>query len=109
MAVQMFYPDFYNGAYIACPDPVDFRAYTVIDIYKEANAFYTESFWKHTPRSGKRDGLGRTETTVAESSRRELVLGTHGRSGDQWDIWQAVFSPVGPDGYPRRSGTNARA
>src|SRR5438105_2196246 len=46
MAVQMFYPDFYNGAYAACPDPIDFRAYTVIDIYQETNAFYTESFWK---------------------------------------------------------------
>ena len=100
MAVQMFYPDFYNGAYIACPDPIDFRAYTVMDIYKDANAFYTESFWKRTPRPGTRDGLGRTVTTVAESSRRELVLGTHGRSGDQWDIWQAVYSLVGPDGYP---------
>jgi hypothetical protein len=28
------------------------------------------------------------------------VLGTHGRSTEQWDIWQAVFSPAGPDGYP---------
>jgi hypothetical protein len=30
------------------------------------------------------------------------VLGTRGRSGGQWDIWEAVFSPVGPDGYPAR-------
>jgi hypothetical protein len=44
MAVQTFYPDFYNGAYIACPDPIDFRAYTVIDLYKDKNAFYTEGF-----------------------------------------------------------------
>jgi len=100
MAVQVFYPDFYNGAYAACPDPIDFRAYTVVDIYKDTNAFFTESFWKGTPQPGKRDLLGRTVTTVAESSRREQVLGTHGRSGDQWDIWQAVYSPVGPDGYP---------
>ena len=100
MAVQTFYPDFYNGAYIACPDPIDFRAYTVIDLYKDANAFYTEGFWKRTPRSSERDALGRTVTTVEQSTRRELVLGTRGRSGDQWDIWQAVYSPVGPDGYP---------
>ena len=33
IAVQMFYPDHYNGAFIACPDPVDFRAYTNIDLY----------------------------------------------------------------------------
>jgi hypothetical protein len=24
-----------------------------------------------------------------------------GRSGQQWDIWQAVFSPVDQDGYPK--------
>jgi hypothetical protein len=100
MAVQVLYPDFYNGAYAACPDPIDFRAYTVVDLYKDTNAFYTESFWKRTPRAARRDGLGLTVTSMAESLRRELVLGTRGRSGEQWDIWQAVFSPVGPDGYP---------
>lgn len=100
MAAQTFYPDFYNGAYVACPDPIDFRAYTVIDLYKDTNAFYPDAFWKRTPRSSERDALGRTVTTVEESSRRELVIGTRGRSGDQWDIWQAVYSPVGPDGYP---------
>jgi hypothetical protein len=35
-------------------------------------------------------------------NRLELVLGTHSRSGGQWDIWEAVYSPVGPDGYPKR-------
>jgi hypothetical protein len=100
MAVQVLYPDFYNGAYAACPDPIDFRAFTVVDAYHDTNAFFTESFWKRTPRASRRDGLGRTVTSMAESLRRELVLGTRGRSGEQWDIWQAVFSPVGPDGYP---------
>jgi hypothetical protein len=100
MAVQTFYPDFYNGAYIACPDPIDFRAYIAIDLYKDSNAYYTESFWKRTPRAGSRDGLGRTTSTIEENNRRELVLGSHGRSGDQWDIWQAVYSPAGADGYP---------
>ena len=32
---------------------------------------------------------------------RELALGTNGRSGDQWDVWQSVYSPVGADGYPK--------
>jgi hypothetical protein len=27
----MFYPDHYNGAFVACPDPVDFRAFQLID------------------------------------------------------------------------------
>ena len=32
----------------------------------------------------------------------ELAQGDHSRSGGQWDIWEAVYSPVGPDGYPQR-------
>ena len=30
------------------------------------------------------------------------MLGSKSRSGQQWDIWEATYSPVGPDGYPAR-------
>jgi len=102
MAVQVFYPEEYNGAWVACPDPIDFRAYTVVNIYEDRNAYYLDSPWKRTPRPGQRDWLGRVSTTLEETNHRELALGTKSRSGDQWDIWEAVYSPAGPDGYPRR-------
>ena len=102
MAVQVFYPDEFNGAWIACPDPIDFRAYTVVDIYEDTNAYYATSQWKRTPRPGYRNWLGQVRSTLEEMNHRELVLGTRSRSGDQWDIWEAVYSPVGPDGYPKR-------
>jgi hypothetical protein len=102
MAVQLFYPEEYNGAWIACPDPIDFRAYTVVDIYKNDNAYYIEGPFKRTPRPGTRDYLGHVSTTLEQMNHRELVLGTKSRSGDQWDIWEAVYSPVGKDGYPQR-------
>ena len=102
MAVQMFYPDEFNGAWVACPDPIDFRAYTVVNIYEDENAYYLDSQWKKTPRPGQRDWLGHVSVTLEETNRLELVLGTKGRSGQQWDIWEATFSPQGDDGYPRR-------
>ena len=102
MAVQVFYPEEYNGAWVACPDPIDFRAYTVVNIYEDENAYYVDSRWKRTPRPGQRDWLGHVSTTLEEANHRELALGTKSRSGDQWDIWEAVYSPVGPDGYPQR-------
>jgi hypothetical protein len=102
MAVQVFYPEEYNGAWVACPDPIDFRAYTVINIYEDENAYYLDSRWKRTPRPGQRDWLGHVSVTLEETNHRELALGTKSRSGDQWDIWEAVYSPVGPDGYPKR-------
>ena len=102
MAAQVLYPDFYNGAYIACPDPIDFRAFTVVNIYEDRNAYYLDSPWKRTPRPGHRNYLGHVSATLEEMNRLELVLGTKTRSGQQWDIWEAVYSPVGADGYPRR-------
>jgi hypothetical protein len=101
MAVQVFYPDDYNGAYVACPDPIDFRAYTVVNIYEDSNAYRPDAPWKTTPRPGMRNYLGHISSTLEEMNRLELVLGTNSRSGEQWDIWQAVYSPVGADGYPK--------
>jgi hypothetical protein len=101
LAVQVKYPDFYNGAFAACPDPIDFRAYGTVNIYEDRSAYTVDAPFKQTPRIAMRDYLGRPTATVEEMNRMELVLGTNSRSGQQWDIWQAVFSPVGGDGYPR--------
>jgi len=101
MAVQVMYPDEFNGAFAACPDPIDFRAYTVVNLYEDENAYYPTSTWKRTPRPGNRNYLGHVSTTLEQMNQREMALGSKGRSGDQWDIWQATYSPVGADGYPK--------
>lgn len=101
LAAQVFYPEEYNGCWAACPDPIDFRAYTIVNIYEHRNAYYLDSQWKRTPRPGGRNYLGEVSATLEEMNHRELVLGTNSRSGDQWDIWQAVFSPLGENGYPK--------
>jgi hypothetical protein len=101
MAVQLFYPDHYNGAFIACPDPVDFHAYTTMDIYTDKNGFFREGPHARVLQPGERNYLGQTLATVKAMNQYELALGSHSRSGEQFDIWQAVFGPVGPDGYPQ--------
>ncbi len=101
LAAQVFYPGEYNGCFAACPDPIDFRAFQIVNIYEHENAYYIDSYWKHTPRPGLRNYLGELICTIEEMNHRELVLGTKSRSGQQWDIWQAVYSPVGEDGYPK--------
>lgn len=102
LAAQTFYPDEYNGCYAACPDPIDFNNYTVLNIYTDENAYYLKSRLKKTPRPGMRDYLGHVSTTLKELNQLELALGDKTRSGEQWDVWEAVFSPVGKDGYPAR-------
>jgi hypothetical protein len=102
LAVQMFYPDEFNGCFAACPDPIDFRAYCLVDIYKDKNAYWYESDFKKLPRPSHRNYLGHIQSTMQESNHYELALGTKSRSGQQWDIWEAVYSPQGDDGYPKR-------
>jgi hypothetical protein len=101
MAVQMFYPESFNGAWAACPDPIDFRQNTVMNLYADTNAYFYPGPWKRAPRPAHRDYLGNVSATIPEANQHELAIATRGRSGGQWDIWQAVYSPVGADGYPK--------
>lgn len=100
LATQVFYPDRYNGAYVACPDPVDFHAYQNIDLYSDENAFVRKGPFGEVPIAADRKPDGSIIANAGPEYRYEYVLGTHGRSTEQWDIWQAVFSPAGVDGYP---------
>jgi hypothetical protein len=101
LAVQMFYPDHYNGAFVACPDPVDFHAYLTADLYKQDNLFYLPGANKKVEQPAMRNYLGHTLISMRENVAYEAALGDHGRSGEQFDIWQAVYSPTGEDGYPK--------
>jgi len=102
LAVQVKYPDEYNGCFAACPDPIDFRAYTSVNIYEDENAYYQDGPFRKSPRPGHRNYLGHVSAMLKDMNHRELALGgTKSRSGNQFDIWQAVFSPVGEDGYPK--------
>lgn len=101
LATQVFYPDDYNGAWGACPDPVDFHEYQSVNIYDDKNAYWDIGPWGRVPHPDMRATTGMTEAVNESANRFELVLGTHSRSGEQWNIWQAVFSPVGEDGYPK--------
>ena len=102
MAAQVFYPDEYNGAFAACPDPIDFRAFVSVNIYEDDNAYYMDGPFNRIPRPERRDYLGQITVMMEDEGHKELVLGTRGRSGSQYDIWEAVYSPMAEDGYPKR-------
>lgn len=101
MATQIFYPDMFNGAFVACPDPIDFRAYLTINIYEDENAYLYPSDFQTLPRPSHRDYLGHIDATVKSYDDLEHVLGDRNRSGQQMDIWEATFSPMDDDGYPK--------
>ncbi|WP_291963724.1 alpha/beta hydrolase-fold protein, partial [Maribacter sp.] len=102
LAVQVKYPDEYNGCFAACPDPIDFRAYTLTNIYEDENAYFYKSAHKTLEVPSHRNYLGQIHSTLRQGNHLELVLGDKSRSGQQWDIWEATYSPQGKDGYPER-------
>lgn len=102
LAVQVKYPTEYGMCFAACPDPIDFRAYCLVNIYEDDNAYYQKGAFRKTLVAGHRDYLGNVDASLKDMNYRELVLGSRGRSGQQWDIWEATYSPVDEDGYPKR-------
>jgi len=101
-AHQILYPDFYVGTFASCPDSVDFSYHQVVDIYKDANAYFLDKGWMKLERPSERRPDGNVESMMKDENWFELVVGDHSRSGGQWDIWEATYSPAGSDGYPKR-------
>ncbi len=101
LALQLQHPDFFGGAWVFQPDPIDFTRYQLTDIYADSSAFsapngqllQAERYFQRTPE-------GQGIITTRQLSRFEAVLGSHGRSGYQLEGWEAVYGPVGADGYP---------
>lgn len=42
LALQVYYPEMFNGCFSYSPDAVEFENYQLIDIYKDKNAFVNE-------------------------------------------------------------------
>jgi len=101
-AHQVLYPDFYGGSFASCPDPVTFASHQIVDIYRDRNAYYVDKGWMKVDRPNARRPDGNIQSMMKDENWYELVVGDKSRSGGQWDIWEATYSPAGPDGYPRR-------
>lgn len=98
LALQIFNPDYFGGTFSCCPDPVDFHYFELVNIYEWDNAWYRKDDWRKTPISAQRQPDGLVLSTMKEQLAYERAMGTGGRSGEDWDCWQAVYGPVGADG-----------
>lgn len=100
IAMQVFQPKFWGGAWGWCPDPVDFNYYQIVNVYEDENAYFTDNEWHRVERPNARSFDGNIRSTVRQENHLELATGSNTRSGGQWAIWEAVFGPVGDNGYP---------
>jgi hypothetical protein len=99
LALQIFHPDFFGGTWSYCPDPVTFTNVEGVNIYEDDNGLYKDRGWFKVPVINSREINGEVRVTSEQRNRFELVSGTKGRSGQQLDIWAAVYGPIGEDGY----------
>jgi Putative esterase len=91
--LQVTYPDQFGGTWSTSPDPVDFRDFQQINLYKPGENMYVDA--KGNRRPIARLG-GRVALWYDDFSKMERVLGY----GGQLHSFEAVFSPRGKDGEP---------
>ena len=95
LALQIFYPNFFNGAWSFCPDSVDFRSFQLVNIYEDENAYFNRHGFE---RPAARDVSGEVRYTMRHECRLENVLGRGDSwtlSGGQWGAWNATYGPRG--------------
>ncbi|MGE3273756.1 MAG: alpha/beta hydrolase-fold protein [Vicinamibacterales bacterium] len=100
LALQVFYPDFFNGTWSSCPDGVDFRGFQLVNIYEDDNAYVNTHGFE---RPSAREVTGDVRFTMRHEVSMENVLGRHDSwalSGGQWGAWNATYGPRGADGLP---------
>ncbi|HXE31745.1 MAG TPA: alpha/beta hydrolase-fold protein [Terriglobales bacterium] len=102
MALELHHPDFFGGTWTFYPDPLDFHHFQSVNLYDDPNAFLAPASdpWAPAPRYMMRQPDGQPLVTYRQMSQDEAALGTHGRSGEQLDVFFATFGPIGADGYP---------
>jgi hypothetical protein len=77
----------------------DFHGFQIVNIYDWDNAWHRDTGFLRVPLPGERDTEGVVRSTMEQQLKYERALGPGGRSGEDWDCWQAVFGPVGKNGY----------
>ncbi|XVJ57892.1 MAG: hypothetical protein HEQ23_00265 [Tepidisphaera sp.] len=122
------YPTIFGACWSSSPDPVDFRAFQLVDIYEDRSMFALDngldgafdtkqdavrSRLAKVPQSLTRENVpsgsdlivsyrrnDKPVMTIEREARGEDILGPDNTSGQQWDSWFAVFGPRNAAGNP---------
>jgi len=100
LAMQLFYPEQFNGAWSFCGDSPDFRRFQLINLYEDDNAYYNPHGYLIP---SKRSTEGDPEFSIKDEIAMERVMGrgdSFVTGGEQWGAWHALYGPRGDDGRP---------
>lgn len=92
--LQVTYPETFGGTWSTAPDPVDFRDFQRINLYRDNENMYVDAKGEKRPLARRGDQVMLWYRGFAEM---EHVLG----HGGQLHSFEAAFSPRGQDGKPR--------
>ena len=101
LALQLYYPDVFNGTFSYSPDAVEFENYQLINIYEDENAFVNEFGYE---RPVMRSTKGEPMVKLKDFIQFENVQGStdsYLTSGGQFSAHTALYSPKGEDGLPK--------
>lgn len=100
LALQLFYPEKFNGVFCFGPDPISFSKHMNVNLYSDANFFYDQYGYQ---RLLKEPGWSPKPISWKDWLEFENVLGYSGSYLDSdhvLGIWSAIFGPSGRDGLP---------
>ena len=100
LALQVFYPEVFQGCWSYSPDPVSFEKMQLVNIYADENAFVND---KGYLRPSMRNIYGEPQFSIQQEIFHENIQGpsnSYVTSGQQWGAWNALYSPKGTDGLP---------
>jgi hypothetical protein len=100
--LQVHYPTQLGGAWIFAPDPVDFHDFYTVNLYSDKNAYEEpgHEWGMAPPRYTYRSTKGQSLQTIRRQTQLFDTMGSHERSGEWMDNYDALYGPVGNDGYP---------
>ncbi len=93
--LQVTHPDVFGGVWSTAPDPVDFRDFSRVDIYRKDENLYIDPQGKRRPIA--RRGVDEVRIWLDDFDHMETVLG----HGGQLMSFEAVFGRKGANGQPQ--------
>lgn len=96
--LMVAYPAYFGGTWSTAPDPVDFHDFQKIDLYQPQSNIFTDE-------TGKLRPLSRGSWTMIYKNFHDMEQPM--KRGGQLQSFQAVFGPVGADGFPKPLWDNA--
>jgi len=100
LGLQIFYPDFFDGAWSYSPDPVEFEHFGLINIYQDSTIFYNKYGYLQPGRRTIYGEPTRSMKDWIDSENFASRTNNYLISGGQFGAYNAVFGPKGKDGLP---------